>query len=69
MVKCCQDKCCLDKCHRNSWYLLKIVPGTYLSSLVKIESVAAEIFLILTDVTGTNVDWTNVIVIVEISSR
>ena len=28
--------------------------------MVKIESVAAEIFLILTDVTGTNVAWTNV---------
>ena len=27
---CRQDKCCLDKCHCDSWYLLKMVPETYL---------------------------------------
>ena len=28
MYKCYQDICCLEKCHHNSWYLLKIVPGS-----------------------------------------
>ena len=54
--------CCLDKCHHTSWHLLKIVPKTYLESLVKIESVTAEIFLIWTNVTRTNVAWTNILV-------
>ena len=40
--------CCLDKYHR-----LKIVPGTYLLSLVKIGSVTAEILLIWTIVSRT----------------
>ena len=39
-------------------------PGTYIKSLVKIESVTAEIFLIWTDVARTNVAWTNVNLIV-----
>ena len=37
--------------------------------LIKIGSVAAEIFLIWTNVARTNVAWTNVIVSVEICSR
>ena len=41
--------------------LKKVVPGTYLKSLVEIESVTAEIFLI-----WTNVAWTNVRVTVGI---
>ena len=40
--------------------MFKIVPGTYLYSLVKIGSVKAELFLIWTNVTRTNVAWTNV---------
>ena len=44
----------------------KVVPGTYLKSLVKIESVTAEIFLIWTNVVRTNVDGTNVTVTVGI---
>ena len=35
------DKSYLDKCH-----LLKMVPGTYLESVVEIGSVTAKIFLI-----------------------
>ena len=30
MDKWCQDKWFLDKCHCDSWYLLKMVRGTYL---------------------------------------
>ena len=37
-----------------------MVPGTYLSSLVKMGSVRAEIFPIWTNVARTNVAWTNV---------
>ena len=44
-----------------------MVPGTYLYSLVKIGSITAEIFLICTNVTRTNVAWTNVIMTVKIS--
>ena len=62
MDKCRKDKCCLDKCHSDTWNLLKIVQGTYLYSLVKSESVTAEIFLIWINVARTNVAWTNVIV-------
>ena len=40
--------------------LLKMVPGSYLYSLVKIGSVSADIFLIWTYVAWTNVAWTNV---------
>ena len=29
MEKSCQDRCCLDQCHRDSWHLLKMVPGTF----------------------------------------
>ena len=47
----------------------KIVPGTYLESLVKIESVTAEIFLIWTNVPRTNVAWANVNLIFVICSR
>ena len=47
MDKCRHDKCCLDKCHCDSWNLFKMVPGTYLKSLVKIRSVTAEILLTL----------------------
>ena len=46
-----------------------IVPETYLWGLVRVESVTAEIFLTWTNVTGTNVAWTNVPVTVEICSR
>ena len=46
-------------------YMLKIVPGTYFQSLVKIGSVTAEIFLIWTNVSRTNVAWTNVVLAVE----
>ena len=60
MDKCHQDKCFLDKCHRDSWHLLKMVPGTYLKNLVKIGWVTAEIFLIWTNVTRTNIAWTNI---------
>ena len=35
-------------------------PGSYLSSFIKMGKVTAEIFLISTDVARTNVDWTNV---------
>ena len=42
-------------------------PRTYLSSLVKIGSVTAEIFLIWTNVSRTNVALTNVTVRVGIS--
>ena len=65
MEKRCQDKNCLYKCHRDIWNLLKMVPGTFLQSLVKIVSVSAEIFLIWTNVARTNVAWTNVPVIVK----
>ena len=30
MDKCCKDICCMDKCHLDGWYLLKMVPGTYI---------------------------------------
>ena len=53
--KCQQGICCLDKCHHNSWHLLNMVPTSYLKSLVKIESVTTEIFLLWTNVTRTNV--------------
>ena len=43
MNKCHQDKFCLGKCHCYSRNLLKMVPGTYLQSLVEIGSVTAEI--------------------------
>ena len=45
--KCRLDKCCRDKCHRDSWDVLGMVPGTYVWSLVKIESVTAEMLLTL----------------------
>ena len=35
------------KCHSDGWHLLKMVAGSYLSSLVKIGSVIAEILLTL----------------------
>ena len=60
------DKCCLVKYHHNSWHLSNIVPETYLYSLVKIESVTAEIFPIWTNVARTNLAWTNVNLIVRI---
>ena len=47
---------------------LKMVPGTYLKSLVKIGSVTAEIFMIWVNVARTNVAWTNYIVTVVICS-
>ena len=47
MDKCHMNKCCMDKCHCDSWNLFKMVPGTYLESLVKIVSVTAEILLTL----------------------
>ena len=46
-----------------------MVPGTYLKNLVKIGSVTAEMFLIWTNVTRTNVARTNVTFIVGICSR
>ena len=36
-----------------------MVPGPYIKSLVKIESVTAKILLIRTNVARTNVGWTN----------
>ena len=39
---------------------MKVSPGTYLLSLVKIGLVIAEILLIWTNVARTNVAWTNV---------
>ena len=47
MDKYCQEKCCLDKCHHDSWDVLRMVPGTYVKSFVKIGSVTAEILLTL----------------------
>ena len=47
MDKCQLDKCWLDKCHRDSWDVLRMVPGTYVYSFVKIGSVTAEILLTL----------------------
>ena len=48
----------------DDWHLLKMVLGTFHSSLVKIRSVTAEIFLIWTNVARTNVALTNVTVTV-----
>ena len=59
----------MDKCHLESSHLLKNVPGAYLLSLVKIESVTAEIFLIWTNAARTNVGWANVTVTVGNCSR
>ena len=59
----------LNQCHSDSQHLLKMVPRIYLQSLVKVGSVTAEIFLIWTNVAGTNVAWTNVTGIIEIRSR
>ena len=61
-----QVKYCLDKCHCCSWHLLKMVTESRLWSLVKINSVTAEVSLILTYVLRSNVTWTNFIVIVGI---
>ena len=49
MEKSPQDKCCLDKYHCDDWNLFKRVPRTYLSSLVKIRSVTAEVLLLWTN--------------------
>ena len=49
--------------------MLKMVPGSYLKTLVKIGAVIAAIFLIWTNVAGTNVFWTNVTVTNGICSR
>ena len=68
MDKCHQDKCCQDKCHYDSWHLSKMVQGTYFWSLIKIQSVTADIFLIWTNVTWTNVAWTNVTLTLGICS-
>ena len=65
MDKCHQDKCCVEKCHCDSYNLSKMVPGTFFQSLVKIGFILAEIFLIWTNVAGTNVARTNVIVTLE----
>ena len=46
-----------------------MVPETFIQNLVKIGSVTAEIFLIWTHVTRTNVDRKNVTIIVGIYSR
>ena len=69
LYRCLQDICGLDKCHHDSWHLWKIVPGTYLESLVKIGSVTAEIFVIWTNVTWTNVAWANATMTVGICCR
>ena len=45
MDKCHQDKYCLDKCHCDSLNLFKMAPGTYISNLIEIGSVTAEILL------------------------
>ena len=57
-----------DKCQPDSWHLLKMVPGTYLKSLVKVRYITAEIFLIWTNVVRTNVAWTNVTLTPKICS-
>ena len=49
--------------------MFKMVPGTYLWSLVKIKLVTAEMFLIWTNVARTNVAWTDVILTVGICSN
>ena len=51
------DKCCLDKYHRDSWNPLRIVQGTYLKKLVKIESVTAEILWTLSLCGWGGVGW------------
>ena len=61
MGKYRQGKCCLDKCHSDSRNWFKMVPRTYLYSLVKIGPVTTEILLI-----WTNVAWTNVTMTVDI---
>ena len=45
-----------------------MIPGTYLLSFIKIKSVTGEIFLIVTNVTWTNVALTNITVI-DVPSR
>ena len=69
MDKCCLGKCCMDKYYSDSWNLFKIVPRTYFSSLVKIGSVTAEIFLIWTNVARTNFALTNITVTVGLCER
>ena len=64
MDKCHLDKCCLDKCHPDIWNQFLMFPGTYLLSFIKIGSLTAEIFLI-----WTNFTWTNVILTFRICSR
>ena len=66
MNKCRKDKLCLYKYHCDSWYIFKMVPGTYFYSSVKFMSVTAEIFLIWTNVARTNITWANVTVTVGI---
>ena len=55
----------MEKCYCDSYNLSKMVPGTFFQSLVKIGFILAEIFLIWTNVAGTNVARTNVIVTLE----
>ena len=57
-----------DKRKPDSWHQLKMVPGTFLKSLVKVRYITAEIFLIWTNVVRTNVAWTNVPLTVGICS-
>ena len=45
MDKCPQDKCCLDKCCDDSCNLLYMFPGSFVSSLIEIGPVTAEILL------------------------
>ena len=48
------------------WHRLKMVPESFILSLVKIGSVTAEIFLIWTNVARTNIVLTNITVTVDI---
>ena len=57
------------RCYHDIWHLLKMVQGKYIWSFVKIGSVTAEIFLMWTNVTRTNVACTNVTITVGICYR
>ena len=55
-------KYCPDKSHRGNWNLFKRVPGTHLSSLVKMCSVTADVFLTLSLCGGWVVEQSHFIV-------
>ena len=64
MDKCGLDKCCLDKCHRDSWDVLRMVPGTYVKSLVKNGSVTGDKLQTLSLVWVGGGWWVVVVVVV-----